>query len=81
MFLKLFCDVCEGNDNVKRPATPDSACMTNRLLLGVELWMSQRTVAHIRPHSPGGICKLYTPGGLGLTQFFSNLLICSAISE
>jgi hypothetical protein len=30
--------------------------------------MSQRTVAHIRPHSPGGICKLYTPGGLGLKE-------------
>jgi hypothetical protein len=28
--------------------------------------MSQRTVAHIRPHSPGRICKLFTPGGLGL---------------
>jgi hypothetical protein len=40
--------------------------------------MSQRTVAHIRPHSLGEICKLYSPGGLGLIlisiikQLFTN---------
>jgi hypothetical protein len=33
--------------------------------------MSQRTVAHMRPHSTGGICKLYTPGGLGLITIHS----------
>jgi hypothetical protein len=34
MFLNLFCDDCEGNDDVKRPTTPDLVCMTKQAVAG-----------------------------------------------
>jgi hypothetical protein len=34
MLLTLFHDDCEGNDNVKRPTTPDSVCMTKQAFAG-----------------------------------------------
>ncbi len=37
MFLKLFYDVCEGNDDLKRPTTPDLVCMTKQAVAGHEV--------------------------------------------
>ncbi len=33
MFLKLFYDICEGNDDVKGLATPDSLCMIKQAVV------------------------------------------------
>jgi hypothetical protein len=34
MFLKLFYDVCEGNEDIKRLTTSDSVCMTKKAVAG-----------------------------------------------
>jgi hypothetical protein len=34
MFLKLFYDVCEGNDDIKCLTTSDSVCMTKKAVVG-----------------------------------------------
>ncbi len=34
MFLKLVCDVCKGNGDIKRPTTSDSVCMTKQAVAG-----------------------------------------------
>jgi hypothetical protein len=74
MFLKLFYDDCVGNDDVKCPTTPDSACITKQAVAGGHgvVDESEDCGTYTATQPRGNMLTLY-PGGLGLSLLFQSI--------